>query len=118
MWKVKWVVTVVALFMLTGCFESFRKRELVVETTWVVVEPDPVLVRDCPVEPPPNKQEYAQMGISEREYALIVHNGALIRDIVACNKDKAGIREQIQRQKQTIEEKNLQEKERVKKLRE
>lgn len=117
MQKMKLLLLLLVSFTLTGCFESFKKKEYIVETSYVLVQPDNLLLKDCPEEPPPGLEEYREMGISEREYALITHNAALIRNIRNCNKDKQGIREQIESQKKIIEENNLKEKERVKKLR-
>lgn len=87
--------TVIALTLvatLSGCgtisefFKDKRRNEY-------KVYPDDSLLVDCLIPQPPNPVLYMQSNLTEREKALTGYSGALMDSLVACNVQKAKMRE-------------------------
>ena len=113
----KIIALIAALFMisiLAGCVTTDVR--LVQSQKYVVVEIDPKYLQDCPVEPPPSKKAYLEAGHDEREDMMTKVLLTQYQNTKICTADKRSIKELLEKQKETVEEANRKEEERIKKL--
>lgn len=71
----------------------------------VLVTPPDALLRDCPVEAPPDRVVYKAAEPTEQERLLMDHSTAQLKNISLCNTDKSGLRDWKKNQEALFKEK-------------
>ena len=78
------------LVMLSGC-GSFGEPQVTYKTK--VIAPEDILLVDCDISTPPNKNEYLNLSMSDKEGTLTNYSLSLIKNLSVCNKQMKALRE-------------------------
>ena len=110
----KYFIALVAALFLSGC--ATTEIKLVHSQKYIVIDVDPKYLQDCAVEAPPGKKAYLEAGHDEREDMMTKTLLIQYQNNKACTADKRAIKELIAKQKQSVDEANAAEDERIKNL--
>ena len=111
----RWFGLILVMVLLTGCATT-ETVLLVQSQKYVLVDIDPKYLRDCDVEPPPDKASYLAAGHDEREGMMTTTLLVQYQNTKACTADKRAIKVLISQYKKDIEDANLAEEKRIKEL--
>lgn len=90
-------IIAIAAFSLIGCA---AKKEIVHDTSYIVIEPTAEMVKDCEDNAlPPDREQYKKASPQEREKLLHEYASSEQAAVTKCNKRWPVLREWIAKQK-------------------
>lgn len=102
---------ILATMFLTAC--GGIEVRVVESKKLVLLEPDAIYLEDCDDEVPPSVREYLEMGVDEREDAVVRSLSKQYKYSHDCTIDKRSLRALIAKQKEVLQEHNAKEEARV-----
>lgn len=113
----KYVLTFLTIFILTGCGSNqARPTQVIEKNTLRMVTVDRSFLQSCPIDPPPDPVIYQQVNRDHKEDLLMKYTMSLIVSIKKCNNDKAAVLQALEEQSKLVDKHNQDEEARVQAL--
>lgn len=100
------LLIVIVLTLLTGCSTTKVVKEYVVQTKFITMDIPSVLLQTCLVPTPPDKMEYLNAPVKQKETMLTSYIISLHGDLDSCSMKIDGIRKIQTDLKKKVEEIN------------